>query len=313
MPATARPQSATTPDVAALAALRFPLLPRPKPMCRPLTDRIQRVRQQALNAQQNSSMDHAAMALNLAALIYSDCNMPDTARELCWQQFDVYTAHGPYDEPTAKTAVQPLINIGRLDTRAGHGAAAYNLHEAMFQAARNGTAATIDGRTINLGILARAGDAQRALVQALWMVLLADGLRALCRAGRWDRAREHARAHRGIGKTLLDGRQIAIIAAATHGDQAEARTLIDNADVTEPWERLTAASLRVLTMRFAGAADTADIDTMLNAYAALDPQPQHAVFLARSGLTVMQLAHGHSGADFVVNRIRALISEPFPS
>ncbi|RSM59707.1 hypothetical protein DMB66_26970 [Actinoplanes sp. ATCC 53533] len=193
MPAATRP----APELTDLAALRFPLLPRSKPLCRSLPERVERIRRSAETAQHHRSIDHAAKALNLAALIYSDCAMPDAAQALCWRQFEAFTSGGPYDEPTAKTAIQPLINIGRLHTRVGNGTTAYHVHQAMFEAVRRNAPTTIDGRTVDLGAIARPGDARRALVEALWMVLLSDGLRALCRAGRWDQAHQQARATTG--------------------------------------------------------------------------------------------------------------------
>ena len=303
MPATTRP----APELTDLAARRFPLLPRSKPLCRSLPERVERVRQNAETAQHHRSIDHAAKALNLAALIYSDCAMPDAARALCWRQFETFTGGGPYDEPTAKTAIQPLINIGRLHTRAGNGTAAYHVHKATFEAARHNNPTTIDGRTVDLGAIARPGNARRALVEALWMVLLSDGLRALCRAGRWDQAQQQARAHHGIGDRLLDGRQIAIIAAATSGGHREARTLIDTAVVTDPWELCVAACLSVLAGRFAGADINEDVDTMLCAYDALDAPPEHTVFLMRAGLTVIALAGNHD-TQAVVAKIEQIIA-----
>ncbi|MGH3936272.1 MAG: hypothetical protein ACRDS1_15065 [Pseudonocardiaceae bacterium] len=59
-----------------------PLLPRSKPVCRSLTERLDRVRRQADLASQHTedSLGRAAEAHNLAALIVSDCGMPALAR-----------------------------------------------------------------------------------------------------------------------------------------------------------------------------------------------------------------------------------------
>ena len=75
-----------------LVEQRFPLLPRRKPVCRSLTDRIDRVRRQADLASQHTddALLRAAEAHNLAALIVSDCGMPTLARDLCWRQFDIF-------------------------------------------------------------------------------------------------------------------------------------------------------------------------------------------------------------------------------
>jgi hypothetical protein len=289
MPTAAQPRQ----ELLDLAAQRFPLLPRPKPMCRSLPERIERVRHNAATAQQDQSLEHAAKALNLAALIYSDSAMPDAARELCWQQYDVFATHGPYTETIAKTAAQPLINIGRLHTRAGQGDTAYLVHQAMLDSAQHDTGATIDGRTVNLGNLAHPGDARHALVQALRKVLLSDGLRALCRAGRWTEAHGQAQNHHGVSERFLEGRQIAIIAAAITGNHHEAQTLIDTATATEPWEHCIAACLHTLTGNIADI----DVNTHINAatklYLTLDASPEHTLFLTRAGLTLISLAPGH--------------------
>ena len=60
----------------------------------------------------------AGGAHNLAALILSDCGLPDLARSLCWRQFDTLQTVARPDDPTsAQLALQPLINLARLDMR----------------------------------------------------------------------------------------------------------------------------------------------------------------------------------------------------
>jgi hypothetical protein len=131
---------------------RFPLLPRSKPVCRSLTDRVDRVRRQADLASQRTdeALLRAAEAHNLAALILSDCGMAQAARDLCWRQFDLFATSGPYDQATAKLALQPLVNLGRLHTRDGNGTAAYQLHEALFRAAQSRSDAVIDATRIDM-------------------------------------------------------------------------------------------------------------------------------------------------------------------
>jgi hypothetical protein len=105
-----------------LAARRFPLAPRPKPPCRPLTERLARVARLADEVADDADAPlRAAGACNLAALIASDCAMPDLARVLCWTQFDAYQAArpAPCGETTAKLILQPLVNLARLRRRAG--------------------------------------------------------------------------------------------------------------------------------------------------------------------------------------------------
>jgi hypothetical protein len=117
------PDQAAALDLHAMAAERFPLLPLPKPVCRALETRIALVRECADMASQGTEdpLVRAAEAQNLAALIASDCGLPELARDLCWQQFEVFLTVRPLNTATAKLALQPLINLARLLIRAGDG------------------------------------------------------------------------------------------------------------------------------------------------------------------------------------------------
>jgi hypothetical protein len=271
----------------------FPLLPRSKPVCRSLTDRLDRVRRQADLASQHTddALRRAAEAHNLAALILSDCAMPALARDLCWRQFDIFATSGPYDQATAKLTLQPLVNLGRLHTRDGNGTAAYHLHEALFQAAKTRTEASVDSRTISLGTIVHPGDDHREIVRWLWTILLADGTRALCRAGRWSEALHRAEQHNGLGQRLFDGRQVAIIAHCAAHHHAEAIRLTEASATPTAWEQAVAACLKVLCLTWASQPTHSATTAMVNTYLALDPVPEHAVFHVRLGLSVADLAH----------------------
>ncbi|WP_306209552.1 hypothetical protein [Actinoplanes sp. RD1] len=292
MSATTPEASPTATDLADLAARRYPLVPRPRPAAQPLTDRIRRVRTRAEQAATNDddALVIAAETLNLAALIYSDCGAPDTARELCWRQYAAFADGGPYPADTAKLALQPLINIGRLHTRAGNGTTAYEIHRSMYQAAWRTATTTIEGRPVALGSLVRPGPDQQAVVQWLWTVLLADGLRALCRAGRWTDAADQATAHGGVGERPLDGRQIAIIASSAAGDHTEASRIIACTICTTAWERVILDSLQALHLRWSGGAPASAATRLLTAYRTLPDDPHHGLFLVRLGLTAIDIA-----------------------
>lgn len=139
------------------AARRFPLAPRPKPPCRPLEQRLDRATRLASHAQASDpgATLRAAEACNLAALIASDCAMPDLARDLCWQHFDAYATAGPYDEAGAKLALQPLVNLARLRIRDGDGG--YQLLQAPYDAVRSRGQAVIDGRPVSTAALVAPG------------------------------------------------------------------------------------------------------------------------------------------------------------
>lgn len=294
------------PTIGTLAAGWFPLVPRPKPECGTIRDRVQRVRTQADTARRATSeaLVKACEALNLAALIYSDCGMSDTARDLCLRQFTAFIGAGPFDADTTKLALQPLINMGRLHTRAGDGVTAYEIHQQMFTAAASGTTVQIANQTLDIGALVRPGTDHRKILQWLWTVLLSDGLRALCRSGQWADARIQAEKHHGVGDRLLDGRQIAIIAAAADGDLAQARNLIDTTACSDLWELAMLNCLRVLTAFGSAPAEPTHHDAMYAAYLALQSEPASTVFLVRAGLIAADLSAPSPVPAPIVDAIR---------
>jgi hypothetical protein len=281
-------------DLRAMAAERFPLIPRAKPVCRALEARVARVRERAALAGQHTdkSLVLAAEAQNLAALIMSDCGLPDLARDLCWQQFEVFLTVGPRNAAMTKLALQPLINLSRLLIRDGHGDAAYQLLEALFHGIESRGDAVIEGRKIRLADLVSHDDDHREVVQWMWSVLLADGTRALTRAGRWAEAVRRAQQNKGIGDRLLDGRQVAILARCQAGDHDKAVRLLADSSTPTPWEKAVAACMRVLCGRLAHRPSDSDVATMMDRYLGLKPAPEHVVFQVRLGLCVIDVAAG---------------------
>lgn len=63
--------------------------------------------------------------------------MPALARNICWRQAEIFLAFRSFNEATAKLALQPLINLGRLLIRDGDSTAAYRLLDALFEAVRS--------------------------------------------------------------------------------------------------------------------------------------------------------------------------------
>lgn len=291
-----------------LAARRFPLVPRPRTACRPLTQRIDRVARLAGQAgcATSDTLLYAAEACNLAALIASDCAMPSLAHDLCWRQFDIFATAGPYSEITAKLALQPLVNLARLRIRDGDGDGGYQLLESLYDGAQaSRTQAAVDGRVVNLASLIAPGDHHKAIVQWLWTVLLNDGLRALCRAGHWTAALHQAQRHNGIGQRPLDGRQIAVLAHSASGQHDEAEQILQQTTAAEPWEYAVAACLRFVIRTAADTASAAEATQMINACLAIDGSDQ-AMFAARLGLTVAELAAGHDRQHAVMGKVEQL-------
>ena len=292
-----------------VAARRFPLIPHPKPACRPLTERINRVTKLASQAGSTSSQPliHAAEACNLAALIASDCGTPSLARDLCWQQYQAFAQARISDETTGKLALQPLINLARLHIRDGDGDRGYHLLESLYHAVRSSQhQVTIDSQVISLATPAAPSDHHKVIVQWLWTVLLSDGLRALCRAGRWTTAHRQAQQHNGIGQRLLYGRQIAILAHITTGQHDEAGQLLRQTTGIEPWEQIVSACLH--TINRAGdhpASMPGTAARLADGYLAFDHQ-DHGMFTARLGLTIAELAGGHDCASAVTGKVTGI-------
>ncbi|MEV4515193.1 hypothetical protein AB0K00_40320 [Dactylosporangium sp. NPDC049525] len=283
-----------------LLALHFPLLPRTRPSCRPLHSRIAHVEDLVQQAQQPTAdtLARAAEAHNFSALIASDCGLAALARELCQRQHTAIRATTPVGVAHAKLTLQPLINLGRLHTRAGDGTAAYQVLHALFDTVQRRSTARIDGITFDARHLVL--DAEHPeLVQWLWAVLLADGTRALARAGRWEEASQHAEQHHGVGTRLLDGRQVTII--ATHPQTALA--MLAATDTAAPWERAIAACLTTICRIRLQQCTDADIGAMVDAYHTVEPDTTDPVFHVRLGLTAATLAAGHPAAAELLGRV----------
>jgi hypothetical protein len=288
-----------------LAARRFPLTPRPKPPCRPLSQRLERAARLAAEAETggDDALLHAAGACNLAALIASDCAMPALARDLCWQQFNAYDTTGPYSETTAKLGLQPLINLGRLRIRDGDSDGGYQVLRSLYEAARSsGGQAAIDGRTVSITALIASCSTRETITEWLWAILLTDGLRALCQDGRWADAISQAHQHDGIGSRLLGGRQIAILALAADGRHEEARQLLQKTNAIEPWEHAVTACLRILIQAPNVASSSCASAEMTRAFLTL-VDPDHAMFMACLGLTAAELAGLDSGQSASISEV----------
>ncbi|WP_143268862.1 hypothetical protein [Amycolatopsis vastitatis] len=270
----------------------FPLLPRTRPHCRALDHRVEEIRQLTRAAAGKPAEDRiatAAEAHNKAALVLSDCGLHDAAHQLCWQQFDLFHANWPLPVRSAKLALQPVVNLGRLLVRAGHFDRAYEIFVNVFDAVRNQTTTTVDGRKIDFSPFVVRPEHHKEVVRFLWTVLLADGTRALTRAGRWHDALQHVQNQKGIARRMLDGRQVAILERYFADDYDAALHLLDHSETPDAWDRAVAGFLRALCLRSIAPADrampTAEVEKFLHPA----PTPGHPVFRIRLGLCILDL------------------------
>lgn len=131
-------------------------------------------------------------------------------------------------------------------------------------------------------------DEDRQKVRAwLWRVLLADGTRTLTTTGRWRDALAHIEEHRGVGTRMLDGRQVAVVAALTVGDAKWAAELLSGTATGDPWEQAVADCLTALCRRDAGQDVNACLAGLVDTYLSHDAKPGLTVFDIRLGLTVL--------------------------
>ena len=191
-------------------ARRFPLVARPRPACAPLPTRVADLVNRAEQADRDDDRIKAASVFNLAALIASDCGLPDLARQWCHDHAAAYS-RVPWDARVARSALEPLVNLARLHIRAGQGQTAFELLDTIYDAIANHATADVNGIHIP-GELPLSTTEHRDLRQWLWAVHLSDGTRALTSNGQWQQAHQHLTDRKGIGRRMLDGRQVAVIA-----------------------------------------------------------------------------------------------------
>lgn len=269
---------------------RFPLVPRPRPITKALTARIDDLRTLANRAEREDDLTAASAVYNQAALIASDCGEPELARQWCREHADAYLRALPLGAQAARHALEPLVNLARLHIRSDHGDAALRLLTDLFRAVSSRTDALIDGYPLPASRLTRTAEDHREVRQWLWSLLLADGARALTSAGRWKEAYDHLQRHNGIGRRMLDGRQVVVIAHATAGEIRHARTLVAETACGEPWEQSVTACLDYLCGKAAG--EETFLDALLDSYRRLMPTPSLAVFHTRLGLSIIDAAGG---------------------
>ncbi|MFG2402561.1 hypothetical protein [Streptomyces lydicus] len=269
---------------------RFPLVARPRPACSPLVDRVREIGGLAREAECTGRLAPASAAFNKAALLASDCALPDLARALCWRHAVAYLRTQPLGAQVARFGLEPLINLARLLIRSGDGFRAYVLLESTYQAVKSQAPAMIDGQVVSFENITGSDEDRRRLHQWLWAVLLADGARGLASADMWAEAHAQVQRHKGIGSRLLDGRQVAVIASFTAGDIEQAEALLRDTVPGEAWETAVAALLTVLCRRTANLPLHPALDDLVDLYRCLERSAGLAVFLTRLGLSVIDLA-----------------------
>ncbi|MGW3058426.1 hypothetical protein ACWC98_21195 [Streptomyces goshikiensis] len=267
-------------------ARRFPLVSRFRPACLPLPDRVQALATLSETAGARADQGLASAVYNQAALIASDVGLPDLAWQLCHQHAEAYLHATPLPAMAAIRALEPVVNLARLQIRAGHPDEGRNRLLRLFDAVTNGTADRFDDVHIPADLV-QSGDDRQEVRAWLWRVLLADGSRTLTGSGRWAEALAHTRKHQGIGKRMFDGRQIAVVTALTSGDTEHAAVLISDTAAGEPWEHAVTSCLHALCLRACTGLDHRAESELEAALSAVPAEQGMTVFDTRLRLTAL--------------------------
>ncbi|WP_260195470.1 hypothetical protein [Actinophytocola gossypii] len=248
----------------------------------PLARRVAELCDRAREAARTGDLTEAAAVHNQAALVASDCSLPDLARQWCHRQVNIYLRARPLGAQVARLALEPITNLARLYIREGQGEHAFALMDTLFTAVSTRADATVDGIDIPAD-LTDSTETHQHIRSWLWAVLLATGARALAAAGRWADAHTRLSDYKGIGRRMLDGRQVAVIAHAVSADTDGALALLTDTTPGEPWENAVTACL---TIQCHSGSTIPDLDTLIEQYHALDTSsPGLAVFHTRLGLS----------------------------
>ncbi|CAO0832359.1 hypothetical protein ACTFBT_30870 [Streptomyces microflavus] len=265
---------------------RFPLVARFRPACLPLSKRVRALVDLADTAVTETDQGVASSVYNQAALIASDLGLPDLAREMCHEHAAAYLHACPLSAMSAIRCLEPVVNLARLQIRGGYADVGRQRLLDLYAAVEAGRPARFEGVAVPADLTAADKD-RREVVAWLWRVLLADGTRTLTTEGRWTEALAHIEAHRGVGKRMLDGRQVAVLASLAEGDTAHASALLADTMPGETWEQTVTACLTVLSRRAAGQLADAQLADLATTYLDRQAEPGMTVFDIRLGLTVL--------------------------
>ncbi|CAL9312700.1 hypothetical protein [Streptomyces sp. SudanB182_2057] len=269
-------------------AQRFPLVARFRPACLPLPERVSALVDLADTAVRKADQGLASAVYNQAALIASDIGLPELARDLCHQHAAAYLHACPLPGMAAIRALEPVVNLARLQIRAGRAGDGRQRLLALYEAVSEGTAARFEDVAVSAELTASPED--RHEVRAwLWRVLLADGTRTLTTEGRWREALAHIEEHRGVGKRMLDGRQVAVLAALTTGDTVRAADLLADTVPGEPWEQAVTACLTALCRRDARQLSDTSAQDLASTFRDWQAELGMTVFDIRLGLTTLDV------------------------
>ncbi|OJF11172.1 hypothetical protein [Couchioplanes caeruleus] len=276
--------------LASTITARFPLVARNRPPAIPLDVRVARLVEMAESAHRNRDFNKASVAFNGAALVASDCGDPELARTWCHRHVNLYLSQAPLNGSNVRIALETVVNLARLRIRAGDGDDAYSLLTDLYQVVHGHAPAVIDGLELRPEQLPTDPLARDQTISWLRDIMLADGTRALTVAGRWDDALAHVRRCDGIGPTLHEGRQVAVIALTMQGDRAAAAALLRETTIKQPWELVVRDLLQNWHAQTTGVDRPTDQAELLGRSLEIPSAPGLSVFRTRLCLAAIDLA-----------------------
>lgn len=283
-------------------ALRFPLVARFRPACLPLPLRVQALADLADRAERQDEQGLASAFFNQSALLASDLGLPFLAAEMCHRHARVFLAASPLTAASAIRGLEPLVNLARLQIRAGNTDDGRQRLSDLYEAVGAGQSAVFEGIAVPARLTSTEEDRQEVRGW-LWRVLLADGTRTLTSTGHWRQALAHIEQHRGVGTRMLDGRQVAVVAALAEGAAEAAADLLASTAPGDPWEQAVTDCLTALWLRAAGQELDSCLAALVSTYLTHETVPGLTVFDVRFGLTVLDAlgTTDHPGARSVVD------------
>lgn len=289
------------------AVARFPLVPRPRPACLPLPQRVQGLITLAQTAANTNNPVTASAVYNQAALLASDLDLPDLASEMCHEHANAYLHAAPLTAETAIRALEPVVNLARLEIRARDGDIGLDLLLRLVAAVESSTALSFGDVLVPANLL-RTANGRQEVHAWLWRVLLADGSRALTGASRWNDALTHVQKYQGIGVRMLDGRQIAVIYSLTTGESATAAELIAGTTIGDPWEQAVTSCLDALWHRTFAELNSSKANKLAESACAVPSEPGTVLFDIRLGLTALHTLGPGPAAERLVHALHRRIT-----
>ncbi|MBQ1022846.1 hypothetical protein [Micromonospora sp. C95] len=270
-------------------AARFPLVARKRPPAKPLDARVTRLAGLAGLAHREHDPEKASMVFNGAALVASDCAAAELAELWCHRHANLYLSRAPLNGYTARFALEPVVNLARLRIRAGDGESAHRLLTDLYQAVVDSDPVVISGLEIHPRQLPAEAEERAQITHWLRNVLLSDGTRALTITGRWTDAMTHIQRFDGIGDTLRDGRQVAVVAQLIQGNTPAATAILNRTTIEHPWEELVRDLLHTWSAATAGDQSRADRE-LIDRASTMAPGSGLSVFRTRLVLTALDLS-----------------------